>query len=168
MSFTDRLLSPVFRGVNGMEFAVLEHVDYVLWDEVDVRSARKIAGNAQKISRDRFDHHTSWLWKYDIEQINKYLAVPPIKKQPDYRNNRNHEEFLLPLAELFNFDVLQFEQRLLDQLSVHFEIEEVELKDLEEITGDYTANPMGLNGKEVPLKTKIINHELEELHNNKL
>lgn len=164
MQFTDDLLSPVFDGVTDLEFTVLEHVDYVLWDEKDVKSAKKIAGNAQKISKDKFDHHTSWLWKYDIEQINKYLAVPPLKKQPEYRNNRSHEEFLLPLSELFHSDIAQFEEILVQQLGTYFEIEEIQWEDLVEIAGDLKTNPT-VKGKELILKTQVINEELKTIMN---
>eukprot|EP00483_Globobulimina_turgida_P009841 UN09860 len=82
MHWNKNLLYPVFNNLNdaGMEFCILEHVDYVLCDKDNRMNQKKIAGNAQKISRDRFDHHTSFLWKYNIDSINKYLAIPPAKK----------------------------------------------------------------------------------------
>merc|ERR1712129_100577 len=98
MAWTNTLLQPAFSHLDEQwQFSIVEYVDYVLSEKKNASNIKKIAGNAQKISRDRFDHHTSWLWQYDIEQINKYLAIPPMKKQPEYRNDRSHEDFLLCL-----------------------------------------------------------------------
>lgn len=54
----------------------------------------KCGGNAQYIKKDRWLHHTSFLWDYE-EQNMSYLKVP--KKQPKYRENRGHEAFLTKL-----------------------------------------------------------------------
>eukprot|EP01083_Nonionella_stella_P152851 490412_1 len=146
MQWTKTFLSPVFNNVlPNMEFCIQEHVDYVLCDTNAINSqntSKKIAGNAQKISRDRFDHHTSWLWKYDIDAIDKYLTIPPKTKQPEYRNNRTHKEFLLPLHELFGDDIHTLEDQLLDQLSELFDVQEVDLDYIFEISGDFESLPM--------------------------
>ena len=163
MQWTNSLLHPIFDGLNNMKFDILEHVDYVLMDNDNIK---KIAGNAQKISRDRFDHHTSWLWKYDIDLINKYLAIPPKKNQPDYRKNRTHKDFLLCLDELFNDDINNLESKLLEQLNTMFEIKEISLDDMLEIVGDFKQTPI-VNNKPLTLKTKIINDKLKELHTQK-
>ena len=52
---------------------------------------KKIGGNAQYIRKDRFVHHTSFLWDYCLEHMN-ILTHPP--KEPAYRNKRTHSEFL--------------------------------------------------------------------------
>lgn len=61
---------------------------------------KKIAGNAKYIKKDRFLIHTSFLLDYEIEKINKYLLIP--LKAPIYRNNRSHNEFLIPLKSFFS------------------------------------------------------------------
>ena len=60
---------------------------------------RKIAGNAQAISKDRFMHHTSLLYDYDTNMIQRYLLMPKQNKQPEYRQNRLHSEFLCKLKD---------------------------------------------------------------------
>lgn len=52
---------------------------------------KKIGGNAQYIKKNRFVHHTSFLWDYCREHMN-ILTHPP--KEPAYRNKRAHDEFL--------------------------------------------------------------------------
>ena len=67
----------------------LRENDYVV-DE------RKVGGNAQSISKDRWLHHTSFLWDFREETM-KYLSNPA--KQPRYRANRSHSDFLAPLSK---------------------------------------------------------------------
>lgn len=77
-----RLLAP---GASA-QFALREN-DYVL-------GAHKCAGNAQSISRERWVHHTSFLW--DFAPRNMALLRLPAKR-PEYRADRPHAEFLTPL-----------------------------------------------------------------------
>ena len=51
----------------------------------------KCGGNAQYIKKDRWLHHTSFLWDYKDSNMN-YLLLPP--KRPQYRDSRSHSEFL--------------------------------------------------------------------------
>lgn len=71
-------------------FTLNEH-DYCL-------GARKFAGNAQAISRERFVHHTSILWSFKEENM-RLLTLP--EKRPAYRADRKHEDFLTPLKDHF-------------------------------------------------------------------
>jgi lipoate-protein ligase A len=57
---------------------------------------KKCGGNAQYIRKDRWLHHTSFLWDYAGKNMN-YLLLP--SKQPKYRENRSHEEFLTRLKD---------------------------------------------------------------------
>jgi len=59
---------------------------------------RKIGGNAQYISKNRFVHHTSFLWDFDPKKMAK-LKTPP--RMPSYRNNRSHDDFILSLKPHF-------------------------------------------------------------------
>lgn len=56
----------------------------------------KCGGNALYIRKDRWLHHTSFLWDYANENMD-YLRIPV--KQPDYRRNRSHADFLCRLKE---------------------------------------------------------------------
>ncbi len=40
--------------------------------------ARKFGGNAQSITRQRFCHHTSFLWTVDADALSRYLKMPGI------------------------------------------------------------------------------------------
>lgn len=65
---------------------------------------RKCAGNAQMITKERFVHHISLLWDYKQERMN-YLKLP--QRQPDYRSQRPHTEFLYPLKNELSFESLK-------------------------------------------------------------
>jgi lipoate-protein ligase A len=68
--------------------------DFQLRENDYVLGEKKIGGNAQSIVKGGWLHHTSFLWDYDQEHMS-YLSLP--KKQPEYRNNRNHDDFLAKL-----------------------------------------------------------------------
>jgi lipoate-protein ligase A len=44
-------------------------------------SHRKFGGNAQSITKNRWVHHTSFLWDYDVKNMD-YLKIP--KRAPEY------------------------------------------------------------------------------------
>lgn len=83
LSWTEEFYRPLFERA---DFRAREN-DYVFGE-------KKFGGNAQYLCRDRWLHHTSFLWSYD-PAVMKILAVPP--KQPTYRQNRSHDDFLVPL-----------------------------------------------------------------------
>ena len=66
----------------------LKENDYVI-------GTKKCGGNAQYIKKDRWLHHTSFLWNFKPSYM-ELLLYP--KKTPLYRNKRSHEEFLTPLS----------------------------------------------------------------------
>jgi lipoate---protein ligase len=55
----------------------------------------KISGNAQQRKRTHFLHHGTLLCGFDLGLIPKYLNVP--ERQPDYRRDRPHAEFVANL-----------------------------------------------------------------------
>ncbi|KAL6009107.1 hypothetical protein ACLOJK_022334 [Asimina triloba] len=63
--------------------------DYVFGDH-------KFGGNAQSITKNRWVHHTSFLWDYDVRNM-AYLKIPI--KAPNYRSARKHVEFLHPMKD---------------------------------------------------------------------
>ena len=67
----------------------LRENDYVIGD-------LKCGGNAQYIQKNRFVHHTTFLWDYDPQNM-EYLLPP--KKAPKYRQDRLHDEFLCRLKD---------------------------------------------------------------------
>lgn len=57
---------------------------------------KKCGGNAQYIQKDRWLHHTSFLWDYSDANMD-YLTLPD--KRPKYRKDRAHGDFLTRLKE---------------------------------------------------------------------
>ena len=55
----------------------------------------KFSGNAQRRQRRCLIFHGTFLLEFDIAQVGKFLRMP--SKQPDYRRNRPHAEFLTNL-----------------------------------------------------------------------
>ncbi|MBX7067058.1 MAG: lipoate--protein ligase family protein [Parachlamydiales bacterium] len=55
---------------------------------------KKCGGNAQYIRKDRWLHHTSFLWDYSPDNM-KHLLLPA--KRPKYRLDRTHDDFLTRL-----------------------------------------------------------------------
>lgn len=55
----------------------------------------KCGGNAQYIKKDRFVHHTTFLWDFEEDTMD-YLLHP--KKTPTYREGRSHTDFLTRLS----------------------------------------------------------------------
>lgn len=78
----------------------LRENDYVIAD-------KKCGGNAQYFIKDRFVHHTSFLWDYNPLLMN-YLLFPP--KSPEYRSLRSHAEFLTTLNAFYPSKEVWFEQ----------------------------------------------------------
>lgn len=75
------------------------HTEYTLRENDYVFGQKKIGGNAQSIIKNRWLHHTSFLWDYHPE--NMALLRPP-RKQPKYRKHRAHTEFITKLNEHLN------------------------------------------------------------------
>ena len=59
---------------------------------------RKFSGNAQQRKQTVLLHHGTLLCGFDLAQVSRYLKPPP--RQPDYRRQREHQDFLvnLPLS----------------------------------------------------------------------
>ncbi len=67
----------------------LRENDYVIFD-------KKCGGNAQYIRKERWLHHTSFLWNFSGENM-AYLQIP--EKRPKYRLDRDHQDFLVRLKD---------------------------------------------------------------------
>jgi lipoate-protein ligase A len=53
---------------------------------------RKLSGNSQQRKRDHLLHHGTLLYDFDLPLFGRYLREPP--KQPEYRAQRPHDEFV--------------------------------------------------------------------------
>ncbi|MBF8263600.1 MAG: hypothetical protein HW387_1265 [Parachlamydiales bacterium] len=84
-----RWTSQLYQNAWNIEGFGLKGNDYVIDDF-------KCGGNAQYIRKDRWLHHTSFLWDYTNENMD-YLLLP--EKQPGYRRSRPHADFLCRLKK---------------------------------------------------------------------
>jgi len=89
---------------------------------------RKCGGNAQYIRKDRWIHHTSFLWDY-AEKNMEFLLLP--KKRPTYRKDRAHEEFLCRLKSSGKDPETRIDE-LKTELSKRFSLQALDLKELQE------------------------------------
>jgi lipoate-protein ligase A len=56
---------------------------------------RKFSGNSLRCKRTHFLYHGTLLYDFPLEEIGRCLRQP--SRQPDYRQNRDHDEFLMNL-----------------------------------------------------------------------
>lgn len=97
----------------------LQEQDYAIGD-------LKCGGNAQYIRKDRWLHHTSFLWDY-CEKNMRYLHLP--SKRPKYRLDRDHSEFLCRLKEFAPSKEFLIDE-LKKELGRQFVLEELSLQSL--------------------------------------
>lgn len=86
MQWSETIYQPIF---SSHPFALKEN-DYVVGE-------KKMGGNAQYIKKDRFLHHTSFLWDFSMSHMDTLLHP---KKTPTYRQSRSHGEFLCKLKDI--------------------------------------------------------------------
>jgi len=87
---------------------------------------KKCGGNAQYIKKDRWLHHTSFLWDYRDENMD-YLLMPA--KRPKYRENRPHADFLCRMKD-YAPSKESLIQKLKIELQKHFTLIDRRVSDL--------------------------------------
>lgn len=85
---------------------------------------KKCGGNAQYIRKDRWLHHTSFLWDYQQHRMQTLLHP---KKTPMYRQGRSHDEFLCKLSDYIS-DKTLFLDALKQELSKRYEVIHTDLR----------------------------------------
>ncbi|KAB2073308.1 hypothetical protein ES319_A07G073900v1 [Gossypium barbadense] len=86
MSWSSSLYGKVFQGIG--DFHLREN-DYVFGNH-------KFGGNAQSITKNRWIHHTSFLWDFNVQNMS-YLKHP--KRAPAYRSARSHLDFICRMKD---------------------------------------------------------------------
>lgn len=71
-------------------------------------------------------HHTSFLWDYSNENMS--LLKNP-KKQPKYRNKREHNEFLSKLSD-FIPSINDFHNEVINECKNRFDVEYIDESEL--------------------------------------
>ena len=115
MQWTEKIYAPIF---SPHLFALREN-DYVIGE-------KKFGGNAQYIKKERFLHHTSFLWDFCPHNMSALLHP---KKTPSYREQRSHFDFLCTLKDFFPSKRELF-TRLKQELANHFTLIPISQEDL--------------------------------------
>jgi lipoate-protein ligase A len=89
---------PIMRWTEEIYSEVFKDERFKLRENDNVLGHKKCGGNAQYIKKDKWLHHTSFLWDFSPENMS-YLLMP--KKTPAYREARPHTDFLCRLNEHF-------------------------------------------------------------------
>ncbi|XP_059642408.1 uncharacterized protein LOC132284332 [Cornus florida] len=112
MAWSGLLYNEVFQGIG--DFKLREN-DYVF-------GQRKFGGNAQSITKNRWIHHTSFLWDYEARNM-AYLKLPT--RAPEYRLARSHMEFVCRMKEYMPRQV--FIDRTVKAMENHFSVRPINL-----------------------------------------
>lgn len=89
---------PIYRWSEDFYKKAWKHPEFTFRENDYVLGNTKCGGNAQYIRKNRFLHHTTFLWDYSPSAM-EYLLLPP--KSPPYRKDRPHSEFLCKLKDHF-------------------------------------------------------------------
>jgi lipoate---protein ligase len=122
MEWSAKLFKPAFSQLN----FDLNESDYVITSQN--QAALKIAGNAQSITKNRWLHHTSFLWDFS-PQLMDLLHLP--QRQPKYREKRPHQNFITPLLPHLG-PCLKWIESFKNHLQNHFILKNELLKNAEE------------------------------------
>jgi len=95
--------------------SALKLTDFAILGNDFTLNQKKIGGNAQYIKKDRFLHHTSFLYDFTPSNMN-YLLHPP--KEPSYRQGRHHLDFITSLAPYLSKD--EFKERIVNYFSTFY------------------------------------------------
>lgn len=125
---------PIMKWTEELYRNVFQHPDFKLQENDYVFGSKKCGGNAQYIKKERWLHHTSFLWDYKPENM-KSLLHP--KKTPSYRAGRSHEDFLCRLGDFFADREILIEKLILE-LEQRFTLKRVSLEDALSKIGEQT------------------------------
>lgn len=102
----------------GIKSTIMGLSDLAMWTK---HGFKKFSGNSQFRKFNMLVHHgTIILNEHVIKEINSILKHPP--KEPEYRNKRDHKDFLIPLPS--HFDISLFYNCLLNELKSYLNITE--------------------------------------------
>ncbi|KAL2895764.1 Lipoate-protein ligase LplJ [Bienertia sinuspersici] len=112
MAWSSLLYDEVLRGAG--DFKLREN-DYVFGN-------LKFGGNAQSITKNRWIHHTSFLWDYEDANMT-YLKIP--QRAPKYRQARDHSEFICRMKDIIPRSA--FIEGVIKATETHFSLKPVPL-----------------------------------------
>jgi lipoate-protein ligase A len=138
---------PIMRWTEQIYTQAFQHPGFRLRENDYVIEDRKFGGNAQYIRKDRWLHHTSFLWDFSSEKM-QYLLHP--KKAPSYRAGRPHEEFLCRLSEHFA-DKEELIERIINAIGKRFSIQKTSLEEAQSIHKHPTRQSTSLINEQSPV-----------------
>lgn len=119
----------IFKWSEKVYHSVFHPLDFKLQENDYVIGNKKFGGNAQYLRKNRWLHHTSLLFDYNLSQMN-YLNFP--EKVPKYREYRNHADFLYKLKTHFlNKNVLK--ENIEIALQNQFNLKEINFSEIESL-----------------------------------
>ncbi|XP_042406284.1 putative lipoate-protein ligase A [Zingiber officinale] len=135
MSWTGQMYGQVLR----------EFGDFHLRENDYAFNSHKFGGNAQSIIKDRWIHHTSFLWDYDARNM-EYLKLP--SRAPKYRSARSHVEFLCRMKNYVPSRTT-FIEGTIKSLGGHFSIRPFDLDELGSLSGSLSGSTKLLTRQEL-------------------
>lgn len=118
--------APILQWSTALYKDVFNHPNFQLRENDYVLGEKKCGGNAQYFKKDRWLHHTSFLWDYSPELMQNLLHP---KKTPTYRAGRNHEEFICRMKDYLPSQE-EFLLRLKGALAQRYALIELQLHDI--------------------------------------
>jgi len=118
---------PIMKWSEGIYKSVFSSHPFSLKENDYVMAEKKFGGNAQYIRKERWLHHTSFLWDYEKEKMDALLHP---KKTPSYRAGREHESFLCKMKDFIPSKEIFF-SRLKESLQTSFTLVEIQRAELE-------------------------------------
>jgi len=116
---------PILKWSETIYKEVFPNAQFALRENDFVFGEKKFGGNAQYIKKDRWLHHTSFLWDYCPKKMD-LLLLP--KKTPAYRSGRSHTDFLCKLSDYFS-QPQEIVHTLKKTLQKRFEMKEATFQD---------------------------------------
>ena len=116
---------PIMRWTEMIYAQAFQHPGFRLRENDYVIEDRKFGGNAQYIKKERWLHHTSFLWNFSSEKMQ--CLLPP-KKTPSYRAGRSHDEFLCRLSDYFS-DKEELITRIVKEIEKRFSLKNTSLEE---------------------------------------
>jgi len=111
----------IYRWTEKIYQDVFSHLPFCLIENDYALNQKKFGGNAQYLRKDRWLHHSSLLWSFDPKRM-EYLLLP--QKTPQYRQKRDHGEFLCSLKGHFETKE-HFHEKIISVLQERFKVEEI-------------------------------------------
>lgn len=96
---------------------------------------RKLSGNAQQRKRNYLLHHGTLLYDFHIDQMSRYLKLPA--RQPDYRGQRPHSDFVMNLPATAG----DLKQHLRTAWNAHEELESWPQETAQRLVAEKYQNP---------------------------